>query len=104
MGLNLKEKPDFAGWATVYNVKCGDGRTLKPGAFKGVNGTKVPIVYNHDHQNMDAVLGHAYLEEKDKGIYAYGYLNDTENGKLAKEYVKHGDIASLSIYANHLKE
>ena len=104
MGLNLKEKPDFAGWATVYNVKCGDGRTLKPGAFKGVNGTKVPIVYNHDHQNMDAVLGHAYLEEKDKGIYAYGYLNDTENGKLAKEYVKHGDIASLSIYANHLQE
>lgn len=104
MGLNLKEKPDFAGWATVYNVKCGDGRTLKPGAFKGVNGTKVPIVYNHDHQNMDAVLGHAYLEEKDKGIYAYGYLNDTENGKLAKEYVKHGDITSLSIYANHLKE
>ena len=104
MGLNLKEKPDFAGWATVYNVKCGDGRTLKPGAFKGVNGTKVPIVYNHDHQNMDAVLGHAYLEEKDRGIYAYGYLNDTENGRLAKEYVKHGDIASLSIYANKLKE
>ena len=104
MGLNLKEKPDFAGWATVYNVKCGDGRTLKPGAFKGVNGTKVPIVYNHDHQNMDAVLGHAYLEERDKGIYAYGYLNDSENGKLAKEYVKHGDIASLSIYANKLKE
>ena len=104
MGLNLKEKPDFAGWATVYNVKCGDGRTLKPGAFKGVNGTKVPIVYNHDHQNLDAVLGHAYLEERDKGIYAYGYLNDSENGKLAKEYVKHGDIASLSIYANKLKE
>ena len=104
MGLNLKEKPDFAGWATVYNVKCGDGRTLIPGAFKGVNGTKVPIVYNHDHQNMDAVLGHAYLEERDKGIYAYGYLNDTENGQLAKECVKHGDVASLSIYANKLKE
>ena len=104
MGLNLKEKPDFAGWATVYNVRCGDGRTLKPGAFKGVNGTKVPIVYNHDHENLDAVLGHAYLEERDKGIYAYGYLNDSENGRLAKEYVKHGDIASLSIYANKLKE
>ena len=104
MGLNLKEKPDFAGWATVYNVKCGDGRTLKPGAFKGVNGTKVPIVYNHDHQNMDAVLGHAYLEERDKGIYAYGYLNDSENGQIAKECVKHGDVYSLSIYANKLKE
>ena len=104
MGLNLKEKPDFAGWATVYNVKCGDGRTLKPGAFKGVNGTKVPIVYNHDHQNMDAVLGHAYLEEREKGIYAYGYLNDSENGQIAKECVKHGDVYSLSIYANKLKE
>ena len=104
MGLNLTEKPDFAGWATVYDVKCGDGRTLKRGAFKGSNGTKVPIVYNHDHQNLDAVLGHAYLEEKDQGIYAYGYLNDSYEGQKAKECVKHGDIASLSIYANKLKE
>ena len=104
MGLNLKEKPDFAGWATVYDVKCGDGRTLKKGAFKGANGTKVPIVYNHDHQNLDNVLGHAYLEEKDKGVYAYGYLNDSYEGQKAKECVKHGDIASLSIYANKLKE
>ncbi len=104
MGLNLKEKPDFAGWATVYNVRCSDGRTLKPGAFKGSNGEKVPIVYNHDHNDMDAVLGHAYLEERDKGIYAYGYLNDTEKGRNAKECIKHGDINSLSIYANKLKE
>ena len=104
MGLNLKEKPDFAGWATVYDVKCGDGRTLKRGAFKGSNGTRVPIVYNHDHQNLDSVLGHAYLEERDAGIYAYGYLNDSYEGQKAKECVKHGDIQSLSIYANKLKE
>ena len=104
MGLNLKEKPDFGGWATVYDVKCGDGRTLRRGAFKGCNGTKVPIVYNHDHNNMDAVLGHAYLEERDHGIYAYGYLNDSYEGQAAKERVKHGDISSLSIYANRLKE
>lgn len=104
MGLNLKEQPDFAGWATVYDVKCGDGRTLKRGAFKGCNGTKVPIVYNHDHKNLDAVLGHAYLEERDEGIYAYGYLNDSYEGLSAKERVKHGDVDSLSIYANKLKE
>ena len=104
MGLNLTEKPDFGGWATVYDVKCGDGRTLKRGAFKGCNGTRVPIVYNHDHKDLNSVLGHAYLEEHDEGIYAYGYLNDTYEGQKAKECVKHGDIASLSIYANKLKE
>lgn len=104
MGLNLKEKPDFGGWATVYDVKCGDGRTLRKGAFSGQNGMRVPIVYNHDHKNLDSVLGHAYLEERDEGIYAYGYLNDSYEGQAAKERVKHGDIASLSIYANKLKE
>ena len=104
MGLKLKEKPDFAGWATVYDVKCGDGRTLKRGAFRGCNGTKVPIVYNHDHKHLDAVLGHAYLVERDEGIYAYGYLNDSYEGQSAKERVKHGDVDSLSIYANKLKE
>lgn len=104
MGLNLKEKPDFGGWATVYDVRCGDGRTLRKGAFRGSNGTKVPIVYNHDHNNLDSVLGHAYLEERDEGIYAYGYLNDSYEGQAAKERVKHGDIGSLSIYANKLKE
>ena len=104
MGLNLTEKPDFSGWATVYDVKCGDGRTLRRGAFAGSNGTKVPIVYNHDHKNLDAVLGHAYLEERDQGIYAYGYLNDSYEGQAAKERVQHGDIGSLSIYANKLKE
>lgn len=104
MGLNLTEKPDFGGWATVYDVKCGDGRTLRKGAFSGQNGMRVPIVYNHDHKNLDSVLGHAYLEERDEGIYAYGYLNDSYEGQAAKERVKHGDIASLSIYANRLKE
>lgn len=104
MGLNLARKPDFGGWATVYDVKCGDGRTLKKGAFAGQNGMRVPIVYNHDHKNLDSVLGHAYLEERDEGIYAYGYLNDSYEGQAAKERVKHGDIASLSIYANKLKE
>lgn len=105
MGVNLTEKPDFAGWATVYNVKCSDGRTLKNGSFKDCDNIKVPIVYNHDHQNIDSVLGHAYLEERpNRGVYAYCYLNDTENGQMAKEMVKHGDIAALSIYANKLKE
>ena len=105
MGVELTEKPDFAGWATVYNVKCSDGRTLKNGSFKDCDNLKVPIVYNHDHQNIDSVLGHAYLEERpNRGVYAYCYLNDTENGKMAKEMVKHGDIAALSIYANKLKE
>ncbi len=104
MGLNITEKPDFGGWATVYDVKCGDGRTLRKGAFKGCNGTRVPIVYNHDHKDLNSVLGHAYLEERDEGIYAYGYLNDSYEGQKAKECVKHGDIASLSIYANKLKE
>jgi len=105
MGLNLKENPDFAGWATVYNVKCSDGRTLKPNSFKDCDGIKVPIVYNHDHQDINGVLGHAYLENRaDRGVYAYCYLNDTENGQAAKEMVKHGDISALSIYANKLKE
>lgn len=105
MGLNLKENPDFAGWATVYNVKCSDGRTLKPNSFKDCDGIKVPIVYNHDHQDINGVLGHAYLENRaDRGVYAYCYLNDTENGQAAKEMVKHGDIQALSIYANKLKE
>ena len=105
MGVNLTEQPDFSGWATVYNVKCSDGRTLRDGSFKDCDGLKVPIVYNHDHQNIDSVLGHAYLEERPgRGMYAYCYLNDTENGAMAKEMVKHGDIAALSIYANKLKE
>ena len=105
MGVNLKEQPDFAGWATVYNVKCSDGRTLKTNSFKDCDGTEVPIVYNHDHTDINGVLGHAYLENRpDRGVYAYCYLNDTENGKAAKELVRHGDIRALSIYANRLKE
>ena len=105
MGSDMERTPDFAGWATVYNVKCSDGRTLKNGSFKDCNNLKVPIVYNHDHHDINSVLGHAYLEERpDRGVYAYCYLNDTDNGKRAKEMVKHGDIAALSIYANKLKE
>jgi len=105
MGVELTEQPDFAGWATVYNVKCSDGRTLKSNSFKDCDGKKVPIVYNHDHENINGVLGHAYLENRpERGVYAYCYLNDTENGQIAKEMVKHGDISALSIYANKLKE
>ena len=105
MGVNLTEQPDFAGWATVYNVKCSDGRTLMKNSFKDCDGIKVPIVYNHDHDDINGVLGHAYLENRsDRGVYAYCYLNDTENGKAAKEMVRHGDISALSIYANKLKE
>ena len=105
MGSDMEITPDFAGWATVYNVKCSDGRTLKNGSFKDCNNLKVPLVYNHDHHDINSVLGHAYLEERpERGVYAYCYLNDTDNGKKAKEMVKHGDIAALSIYANKLKE
>lgn len=96
---------DFAGWATKNDVKCADGRTIRRGAFKiGVNTkTKVPLVYNHNHDVPENVLGHAYLEERPEGIYAYGVFNNTPSGKHMKESVKHGDVDSLSIHANNLE-
>lgn len=101
--VNKPEKYDFGGWATRFNIKCSDGRTIKPGAFDLAHGQRVPLVWNHDHKDPDNILGHAILEKRDDGIYAYGLFNETEEGKRAKELVKHKDITSLSIYANKLK-
>ena len=95
---------DFGGYATRYNVKCSDGRTILPEAFKDADGQKVPIVYHHIHDDIENILGHAILENRADGMYAYCTLNNSEKGQAAKEVVKHGDVMSLSIYANKLKE
>lgn len=95
---------DFAGWATRHNVKCADGRTIKEGAFVENDKQTVPLVWNHDHVDADNVLGHALLEYRKEGVYAYGKFNATSQGLNAKELVHNGDITSLSIYANKLKE
>ena len=95
---------DFSGWATRANVKCSDGRTILKDAFKHNDGCIVPLVWNHRHDSADNVLGHALLENRDEGVYAYGTFNNTEEGQRAKELVIHGDIRALSIYANQLKE
>lgn len=100
--MAVPKKYDFSGWATKNDVKCADGRTIRRGAFRVGNNTKVPLVYNHGHNSIHDVLGHAWLEERDEGIYAYGVFNNTEAGQAAKESVKNGDITSLSIYANNL--
>lgn len=95
---------DFSGYATRYGLKCSDGRTIKHGAFASSNGTKVPLVYQHVHNVPENILGHAVLEHRADGVYAYGKFNDTPNGRIAKLAVQHGDLDALSIYANHLKE
>ncbi len=95
---------DFGGWATRNDLLCGDGRTIRKDAFAENNGCTVPLIWNHDHNNPDAVLGHAILENRDDGVYAYGVFNDTEQGQTAKELVQHGDVSSLSIWANQLKQ
>ncbi|MBQ8084181.1 MAG: HK97 family phage prohead protease, partial [Clostridia bacterium] len=95
---------DFAGWATKNDIRCSDGRIIRQDAFKECDGKTVPLVWNHDHNNPDQVLGHAALENRSTGVYAYCSFNDTQAGKNAKELVKHGDVVSLSIYANHLKQ
>lgn len=95
---------DFAGWATKNDLKCSDGRIIKHGAFKGNNGKKVPLVWNHQHNNPEAVLGHAILENRDEGVYAYGKFNDTPAGQHAKESLRNGDITHMSIWANNLQQ
>lgn len=97
-------KYDFSGWATKNDIRCSDGRTIRKNAFADQDGQTVPLVWNHDHQNADNVLGHALLENRDQGVYAYCFLNDTEQGKNARELVENHDISSLSIYANQLKQ
>ena len=95
---------DFCGWATKNDLKCSDGRIIRKNAFKDNDGQKVPLVWNHQHNEAFDVLGHAILENRDEGVYAYCKFNDTESGKTAKLLVKHGDVNSLSIYANRLKQ
>lgn len=97
-------KYDFSGWATRNDLRCSDGRTIRRDAFKDNDGQEVPLVWNHQHDDPMNVLGHALLKNKDEGVYAYCTFNDTDAGKGAKELVKHGDVKSLSIYANQLKQ
>ena len=95
---------DFCGWATKNNLRCSDGRTIMKDAFKHMDGKVVPLVWNHQHDGVIDVLGHALLENRDEGVYAYGTFNDTESGQTAKLLVQHGDVDALSIYANNLKQ
>lgn len=97
-------KYDFSGWATRNDLVCADGRTIRHNAFEDCDGKTVPLVWNHQHDEPGNILGHALLENRKDGVYAYCTFNDTESGKAAKALVQHGDIASLSIYANGLKQ
>ena len=98
------EKYDFSGWATRNDLLCADGRTIRKDAFKHNDGQTVPLVWNHDHDDPNRILGHALLENREEGVYAYCTFNNGESGQAAKEAVKHGDVRSLSIYANKLKQ
>lgn len=98
------EDCDFSGWATRNDLRCSDGRVIRRDAFKGNDGIKVPLVWNHQHNDPRNVLGHAWLENRDEGVYTYGFFNDTEAGEVGKVLVKHGDICALSIYANQLQQ
>lgn len=98
------EKYDFSGWATKNDLQCSDGRIIRKDAFKHCDGMKVPLVWNHNHDDPYRVVGNALLENRNEGVYAYGTFNDTDLGKTAKVYVQHGDITQLSIYANQLKQ
>lgn len=97
-------KYDFSGYVTKNNLRCSDGRVIRAGAFADQDGMKVPLVWNHDHRNMDNVIGHAYLENREDGVYGYGVFNNTPRGVDAKVLVEHGDISAMSIYANKLKQ
>ena len=98
-----KRKPDFSGWATKYGIKCTDGRTILPGAFKDMEGKKVPIVWGHIHDDPDMVLGHAILYNRPEGIWTEGYFNNNPKAQSTKETLRNGDVDGLSIYANELK-
>ena len=97
-------KYDFSGWATKNDLKCSDGRTIRRDAFKNNDGQTVPLVWNHQHNDSQNILGHALLENRPEGVYAYCKFNDTPAGKNAKMLVEHGDVSALSIYANRLKQ
>ena len=95
---------DFDGWATVSNVKCSDGRVIARQAFEQNDGAVVPLVWQHGHDNVTNVLGHAQLEKKPEGVYAYGFFNGSAQAEHARELIEHGDVTSLSIFANHLRQ
>ena len=97
-------KYDFSGWATKNDLRCSDGRTIRRNAFAGDDGRTVPLVWQHSHNNPENVLGHALLQNKDEGVYAYCTFNNTDTARHAKELIRHGDICALSIYANGLKQ
>ena len=99
-----KREYDFTGWATRNDIKCSDGRTIRHNAFIDNDGKRVPLVWNHNHNDIDNVLGYAILKNVDDGVRAYGYFNPTDKGRNAKMILEHGDITSLSIYANKLKQ
>ena len=104
MAVKVPSGYDFSGYATRNDILCTDGRTIRQNAFKHQDGKKVPLVWNHLHNDMTNVIGHALLENREDGVYCYGYLNDTELAKTAREQIRHRDITSMSIYANHLKQ
>ena len=100
----MNKNCDFSGWATRNDLKCSDGRIIRKDAFKHNDGQKVPLVWNHQHNDPLNVLGHAVLENKAEGVYAYCTFNNTESGRTAKDLVEHGDVCALSIYANRLQQ
>lgn len=100
----MAEQFDFEGWATRANIKCGDGRTIMPNAFKDDDGRKVPLVWMHLHDDPSNVLGHALLENRDSGVYAYCSFNNSDKAQQVKDIVQHGDVTALSIYANKLQQ
>ena len=102
--MGEEAEPDFSGYATKAGLKCSDGRTITPDAFKHQDKEVVPLVWQHGHGEPSNVLGRAILEHREDGIYAYGFFNDTDQAKNAKTLVQHEDIKSLSIYANQLTE
>ena len=100
----MAKKYDFSGWATKANIRCSDGRTISHDAFKDCDGAIVPLVWNHQHNDPNNILGKVLLKNRGEGVYAYGSFNDSETGRLAKMLVEHGDISSLSILANNIKQ
>lgn len=100
----MENEFDFCGWASKNNLRCSDGRIIRKDAFKHNDGETVPLVWNHDHTDPYRIVGHARLENRDEGVYAFGKFNDTDLGKTARIYVEHGDITQMSIYANQLQQ
>ena len=100
----MGDRFDFSGWATRNDLTCSDGRIIRQDAFKDCDGATVPLVWMHSHDDPENVLGHCLLENRPEGVYTYGFFNDTERAKMAKEQVRHKDINSLSIWANHLRQ